>query len=395
MSHPVQLIVEDDLQRTRGTVFFRILLAIPHFAWLLIWGIGAFFAVIVNWLVTLIEGTPSQGVHAFLVRYLRYAIQVSAYLNLLANPYPAFSGDGAYPVDLAVAPPARQNRWTVAFRAVLVWPALLLGAALAGGIGEGQASRVGGLLVTIAVLGWFAAVVRGRMPRGLRDAGVYALTYSAQLSAYLLILTDRYPDSDPRAALADPPVRSDPIRVVELEDDLRRSRLTVFFRLLLSIPHLVWLSLWTVVALLAVIVSWFATLIMGRTPGWLHRFLAAFLRYQTHVYAFVYLVANPFPGFVGAAGSYPLNLVVEGPERQNRWGVAFRGLLAIPALLISSAYGGVMLTGAILGWFAALVRGRMPRGLRNAGALSLRYTQQANGYLYLLTSSYPYSGPTA
>ena len=31
--HPVQLVVEDDLQRNRLTVFFRLILAIPHFIW--------------------------------------------------------------------------------------------------------------------------------------------------------------------------------------------------------------------------------------------------------------------------------------------------------------------------------------------------------------------------
>jgi hypothetical protein len=54
-----------------------------------------------------------------------------------------------------------------------------------------------------------------------------------------------------------------------------------------------------------------------------------------------------------------------------------------------------MLVAAFLGWFSALARGRMPIGLRNAMALGLRYQQQLNGYVYLLTPRYPYSGPTA
>jgi hypothetical protein len=49
-----------------------------------------------------------------------------------------------------------------------------------------------------AFLGWFFALARGRMPRGLRDLIVYALSYAAQLWSYLLLLTDRYPSSDPR-----------------------------------------------------------------------------------------------------------------------------------------------------------------------------------------------------
>jgi len=48
---------------------------------------------------------------------------------------------------------------------------------------------------------------------------------------------------------------------------------------------------------------------------------------------------------------------------------------------------------AMLGWFSSLARGRMPLGLRNAGALALRYQAQTHGYLLLLSDSYPYSGP--
>jgi hypothetical protein len=38
-------------------------------------------------------------------------------------------------------------------------------------------------------------------------------------------------------------VNEHPIHLL-LSDDLKRSRLTVFFRLLLALPHMVWLSLW-------------------------------------------------------------------------------------------------------------------------------------------------------
>ena len=396
MSHPVKLIVEDDLRRTRASVFFRLLLAIPHYIWLFVWGIGAFFAVIANWLITLFRATSPQGLHDFLADYLRYAVHVGAYVNLLADPYPKFGGDPGYAIDLEIAPPQRQNRWTVFFRSLLAVPAMLIGGALAGAYGEAHAGfrAGGGVLVTAAFLGWFAALARASMPRGLRDAGAYGLAYSAQLTAYLFLLTDRYPNSDPLAALENLPVREDPIRL-DVDDDLRRSRLTVFFRLLLAIPHLVWLYLWGVVALLAVIVNWVVTLFAGQSPDALHRFLAAYLRYQTHVYAFLTLTANPFPGFVGQAGSYPVDLVVAPRERQNRWTVFFRLLLAFPALLISSAYGGLLYTVAVLAWFSSLARGRMPLGLRNAAALSLRYTQQVNAYVYLVTPTYPYSGPIA
>ena len=66
------------------------------------------------------------------------------------------------------------------------------------------------------------------------------------------------------------PATTHPIRLA-VTDDLRRSRLTVFFRLLLALPHLIWLALWGIVASLAAIVNWFATLFVGRSPDGLHR----------------------------------------------------------------------------------------------------------------------------
>ena len=79
-----------------------------------------------------------------------------------------------------------------------------------------------------------------------------------------------------------PSTSDHPIRL-RVTDDLQRNRLTVFFRLILAIPHIFWVLLWGVITLLAWIVNWFATLIMGRSPDGLHTFLAGFLRYFTHV----------------------------------------------------------------------------------------------------------------
>jgi hypothetical protein len=230
------------------------------------------------------------------------------------------------------------------------------------------------------------------MPRDLRDAVAWGVGYAARVWAYLLLLTDRYPDLDPESILGRLPARQDPVGLA-VADDLRRSRLTVLFRLPLTVPHLVWLLLWGVLAFFAAIVSWLATLIVGRTPDPLHRFLAAYVRYATHVVAFLTLVANPFPGFVGQTGSYPVEALIAGPARQRRPKTAVRLLLAIPAWLMASAYGSLLNVCAVLGWFAALATGRMPRQLAAGGAQSLRYIVAFYGYVLLLSDSYPYSGP--
>ncbi len=190
--------------------------------------------------------------------------------------------------------------------------------------------------------------------------------------------------------LGDPAVPHHPVRL-RVEDDLRRSRFTVLFRLLLALPHLVWLTGWSLLAYLAAIVNWFVALIGGRSWQPLHRFLAAFVRYQAHVYAFLYLVANPFPGFTGKESAYPLAIVLEGPERQRRLVTAFRLVLVLPALLMYSALSYALLCVAIGGWFASLVTGRMPSGLRALGAVIIRYSAQVSAYLLVVTDRYPNS----
>jgi hypothetical protein len=132
----------------------------------------------------------------------------------------------------------------------------------------------------------------------------------------------------------------------------------------------------------------------GRSWRPLHRFLAAYVRYQAHVYAFLFLVANPFPGFTGREGSYPIDLSIAPPARQNRWKTGFRIVLGIPALIISGALHCALGLVALFGWFTGLFLGRMPQGLRNLGVFTLRYQAQFNAYLWLITDVYPFSGPS-
>jgi hypothetical protein len=407
--HPVRLVVEDDYRRSRLTVFFRLLLAIPHFIWFFLWTVLIVITGVLNWLISIFTGKPPRGLHRLMCSYARYQAHLGAYISLVGNPYPGFMGEaGEYPIDVQLPDePVAQRRWTILLRIFLAIPALIVSAALAGSTGgnvsaggstgrKSQGFNGGGALIFVCgVLGWFASLARGRMPKGLRDAGAYAIGYTAQATAYVLLVTDRYPNADPTemlVAVTDRPPRH-PVRVVGDPYDLRRSRLTVFFRILLTIPHLIWLLLWSILAILAAIGQWFVTLVRGTPAGGLHRFLAAYVRYRLHVYAYLLLVGNPFPGFTGAAGTYPLDLEVGGRERQNRWKTGFRIVLAIPAFLVDGALSGALYAAALLTWFYALIKGSAPWGLRNLSAYALRYDAQTGAYLYLLTDVYPHASP--
>jgi hypothetical protein len=180
--HPIGLIVADDLQRTRLTVFFRILLAIPHLLFVALWSIAAFFVVFAAWIVGVFTGRVPDGLHNFLASFLRYSTRVTAYVFLLADPWPAFSGsEGGYPIDVRVEPPESQSRLTIGFRLILAIPVLILS----------QVFRY--VNQVVAFLGWFYAVATGRMSEGMRNLSAWLLRFEVQTYAYVMLLTGRYP----------------------------------------------------------------------------------------------------------------------------------------------------------------------------------------------------------
>jgi Domain of unknown function (DUF4389) len=195
------------------------------------------------------------------------------------------------------------------------------------------------------------------------------------------------------APLATPAPSPHPIRLVVF-DDLKRSRLTVFFRLLLMIPHFAWWYVWSSIIAILVIVNWFAALIKGRTPEDMHLLLARALRYRTHVFSYLFLVSNPYPTFFGRQGAHPVDLEIDGPDGQRRVVTFFRLILAIPAIVVAYVFFLVMFFVAFIAWFIALVIGRTPKGMRDLSAYCLQYEGQTAAYLMILTDRYPsFAGP--
>ena len=149
------------------------------------------------------------------------------------------------------------------------------------------------------------------------------------------------------------------------------------------------LGLWTYVALPVAVVNWFITLVRGRPSAGVHAWTSRLVRYQAHVYAYVYLVADPYPSFRGWAGTYPIDVAIAPLGAQARWKTRFRIVLALPAYVLATVLVYVLYIVAFLGAFAALATGRFPRGFRDLSAYCLRYQAQTYAYLLLLTDRYP------
>ena len=188
--YPVRLTGSDDLVRSRLTVLFRLVLLIPHVLVLMLYGLAAFLAVIGAWFVALFTGRVPAGLHDFLASYVRYSAYVIAYATILTDPFPPFNGDARYALAVEIDAPVPQNRLTVLFRAVLVFPCMvLLGYVL------------DPLLALVAIGCWFVALVTGRVPAGLQRVGLWILRFRVRSYAYALLVNPRYPSfgGDPAA----------------------------------------------------------------------------------------------------------------------------------------------------------------------------------------------------
>ena len=83
-----------------------------------------------------------------------------------------------------------------------------------------------------------------------------------------------------------------------LEGPRRQSRLSIGFRIILAIPHLIYAALLGIVLFFAVIAAWFGALALGRLPDGLATFIGRVLQYVTRVQAYgELLLTDRYPPF--------------------------------------------------------------------------------------------------
>ncbi len=224
--HPIRLVVADDLRRSRLTVFFRLLLAIPHLIWLTIWRIGALLRRDCQLAPRSLRRAASRASAQLLRKLVRYSTHLYCLplprrerLSGIRRRGGRLSGrrqdrqaGPAKPLEDRV--PDRPGRSGAPRHRTLV------GAPPGGGSG-GQYSSTGGADEWWESFAYSFSGSVGSSPSWRSSAGssasrwagcpwlpgpaAYGLRYSAQTAGYLLFLTDRYPDADPRDPAATQP----------------------------------------------------------------------------------------------------------------------------------------------------------------------------------------------
>jgi hypothetical protein len=173
----------------------------------------------------------------------------------------------------------RRRRLSVLFRAVLVLP-------------HSIALSVWTLLVAPVVLvGWIAALVRGRLPGGVHRFLAAYLRYSGQVTAWFELLSGRYPR--PRRSSEHP-------FAIEVPEPQPQRRLVTLLRIPFAVPAAVLASVFAVMLTASALGAWFVALVLGRTTAGLQELGTYCLRYQLETWAYLLLLTPRYPSLAPA-----------------------------------------------------------------------------------------------
>ena len=141
-------------------------------------------------------------------------------------------------------------------------------------------------LVVFVPVAWLALMIEARLPTWLHNFLAAFLRYYGQTTAWLDLLSGRYPD----------PLhtREHPFRI-DIPERPRQRRLITLFRLPLAVPAIVLTSVFGVILTAAAFGAWFVALALGRTTAGLQELGTFCLRYQLETYAYLLLLTARYP----------------------------------------------------------------------------------------------------
>jgi ABC-type multidrug transport system fused ATPase/permease subunit len=205
-----------------------------------------------------------------------------------------------YPVTIDVESQiANRNRLTVAFRLLLAIPHFLLvggiglGFALSGGRSDlstsvGETGFLGAVAYLLAIVSWFTIVIGGSHITAIRQYTTFYLRWRVRALAYLMLLEDRYPPFGDATY---------PASLTFVDTERVRNRLTVGFRLILIIPHMIVVGLLSIAWWVTTFVAWCIILFTGNYPQGLYDFGVGVLRWFIRVEAYLLLLVDEYPPF--------------------------------------------------------------------------------------------------
>ena len=191
--------------------------------------------------------------------------------------------EAPYPVSLELLAPPEVARWRPLVHWLLSIPYYVVLYILQLALG------------VVTFVAWFVILFTGNLPDGMFDFMASVHRFQWRYSSYALFLREPYPPFELAGPSADP--GTDPSTRFSVEHPERLSRLLIFVKWLLAIPHYIVLLFLLIGAAVASLIGFFAVLITGRWPDGLRDFIVGVHRWAYRVQAYVYLLTDVYPPF--------------------------------------------------------------------------------------------------
>jgi len=167
---------------------------------------------------------------------------------------------------------------------------------------------------------------------------------------------------------------------------------------LMYIPHYIVVGVLGMVGAVVQIISWFAIMFTGKLPAGLANFSVMVYRYNARTYGFLLGLTEDYPPFsfdsVGEdPGDHSVQLNIQPElEGRSRLTVFFRLFMMIPLIIVMYVYMFVATIVMFVAWFAVLLMGSYPTGMRSFMMNVFRFMARIQAYGGLLTDQYPPMG---
>lgn len=179
---------------------------------------------------------------------------------------------------------------------------------------------------------------------------------------------------------------------IEIDYPERLSRLLIFVKWLLAVPHYIVLILYGIVAWFAAVAAFLLILFTGAIPDGLWNFILGYNRWTLRVGAYVGLLTDEYPPFTNQPENYPARLECEYPESLSRGLIFIKWLLVIPHTIILIFYALAAFVVTVIAWFAILFTARYPQGLFDFVVGYARWQTRATLYSGSWSAYNPYVG---
>jgi hypothetical protein len=190
-------------------------------------------------------------------------------------------------------------------------------------------------------------------------------------------------EAAPQEMSSDFPLQYD----VEYPESL--SRLLIFVKWLLAIPHMIVLYALGIVLSIITLIAFFTILFTRQYPRGMFDLVVNINRWNANLGAYVLLLRDEYPPFSWEPGQYAVTYELEHPENLNRWLPLIKWLLAIPHFIVIVILAIISYFVLFIAWFAILFTGKFPRGMFDYVVGVSRWSYRVNAYIYLQRDEYP------